>query len=414
VRRLRRRRRADEQPQPRPGTSLAEAQLHALVEVASAVGAAHRLEDVLELAAERAREALGCASLSISRWEPGWIVTLVNVGRLGPGEERFPTDERYSFDDFPATAGVLAGGGMVLAAVDDEDTDPSHRELLRRLQKESSLTVPVVIEDTNWGELWAASEPGRPRLTERDGPFLRAIADQIAAAIARAELFAQVEALAYTDPLTGLANRRVLERELDRNCAAPAAPGGPAVLLCDIDGLKAVNDRAGHEAGDAVIVQVAMALTEAAAGHDDAVVSRIGGDEFCVLLPRGAPDDAREIAEDAARRLAAAGTVPVSISCGVAAPSEGVERPPELLRAADFAQYRAKRAGPEVPAAVAEPGVSAEPGHRGKDRAFRGRSDTASRALAKELLALVDEGDAPPEELLERLRRRLAEEAPRG
>jgi diguanylate cyclase (GGDEF)-like protein len=377
VRRPRRRHRAEGQPHPPPGASLAETHLYALVEVASAAGSAHRLEDVLELVAERALEALGCSSLSISRFESDGVVTLINVGRLRPGEARV-------------------------------------RDPLRRLDKESSLTVPIVIEGTTWGELWAASEPGRPRLTERDSLFLRAIADQIAAAIGRAELFAKVEALAYTDPLTGLANRRVLEHELERNCDAPAGPGSPALLLCDIDGLKAVNDRAGHEAGDAVIMQVAVALTEAAAPHEDAVVSRIGGDEFCVLLPSGGADDAREIAEDAARRLDGRGAVPVRISSGVAARSEGVERPAELLRAADFAQYRAKHAGPEVPATVAEPGLSGDPDHPGMGRAYRNRSDTASRELAKDLLALVGDGDARPEEVLDRLRRRLADEAPGG
>ncbi|MGH2742734.1 MAG: GGDEF domain-containing protein, partial [Thermoleophilaceae bacterium] len=266
------------------GTSLAEAQLYALVDVAAAAAAAHRLEDVLELAAERSLEAIGAASLSIGRWESGWIVTLVNVGQLGPGEERVPSDERYPLAEYPTTARVLASGGMMVAAVDDPDTDGAHRMLLSRLEKESSLTVPIVIEGSTWGELWATSAIGQPRLTERDGVFLRAIADQIAAAIGRAELFAQVEALAFTDPLTGLANRRVLEQELERSCDQPAGPGSPALLLCDIDGLKAVNDAAGHEAGDRVIVEVATVLREAAAAHADAVVSRIGGDEFCVLL----------------------------------------------------------------------------------------------------------------------------------
>ena len=354
--------------------------------MATAAGVAHRLEDLLELAAERALAALGCASLSIGRWEAGWIVTLVNVGRLRPGQERLPADERYPLDQ--------------------------HRERLRRTGKGSSVTVPIVIEGTTWGELWATSDTSESRLSERDGLFLRAIADQIAVAIGRAELFAKVEALAYTDPLTGLANRRVLEHELERTCDAPAGPGAPALLLCDIDGLKAVNDEAGHEAGDAVIVQVAMALTEAALPHEDAVVSRIGGDEFCVLLPGGDTDAARAIAENAARRLGGDDPVPVRISCGGAGRSEGADRPTELLRAADAAQYRAKRAGPAVPAAVAEPDSGA-PAHPGKGRAYRSRSDTASRSLAKELLAMVDEAEgARPEEVLERLRRRLADEAP--
>jgi diguanylate cyclase (GGDEF)-like protein len=380
--------------------------------VAGAAGAAHRLEDVLELAADRALDALGCASLSIGRWEAGWIVTLVNVGQLGPGEERLPTDERYPLDQFPTTASVLASGGMMVAAVDDPDTDPAQRELLRRLEKETSLTVPIVIEGTTWGELWATTAVGEPRFAEREGLFLRAIADQIAVAIGRAELFAQVEALAYTDPLTGLANRRVLEHELEQACDSPEGPGAPALLLCDIDGLKAVNDQAGHEAGDAVIVQVAMALAEAALPHDDAVVSRMGGDEFCVLLPRGDADAARAIAERAAHHLGREAAVPVGISCGVAARGEGEDRPAELLRAADSAQYRAKHAGPEVPAAVAEPGAG-EPHRPRKGRAFRNRSDAASRALAEELAALLDEADGErPEAVLDRLRRRLAEEAP--
>jgi diguanylate cyclase (GGDEF)-like protein len=406
VRRPRRRHRSHESPDSQPGgASLAETQLYALVEVAAAAGAAHRLEDVLELAAERALEALGCASLSIGRWEGGWIVTLVNVGRLGPGEERLPSDERYPLDEFPTTARVLAGGGALVASVDDPDSDPAHRELLRRLEKQSSLTVPIVIEGTTWGELWAASDRDEPRLTERDGVFLRAIADQIGAAIGRAELFAKVEALAYTDPLTGLANRRVLEHELERTCDAAEGSGAPALLLCDIDGLKAVNDQAGHEAGDAVIVQVAMALSEAARPHDDAVVSRMGGDEFCVLLPSGDADAAREIAERAAVRLVEADEVPVRISCGVAERAEGAERPAELLRAADSAQYRAKHAGPDVPAAVAEPG-SGEPGLPGKGRAYRNRADAGSRELARELLALADDHGAPGE-VLDRLKRRL-------
>ena len=72
--------------------NLAEAQLRALIDVAAAAAGAHRLEEVLELAAERALSAIGAASLSISRWDmdAGLVRTLINVGELGPGEERFP------------------------------------------------------------------------------------------------------------------------------------------------------------------------------------------------------------------------------------------------------------------------------------------------------------------------------------
>jgi diguanylate cyclase (GGDEF)-like protein len=395
------------------GTDLVEAQLYALVDVAAAAAAAHRLEDVLELAAERSLAAIGGASLSIGRWESGWIVTLVNVGQLGPGEDRFPTDERYPLADFPTTEQVLASGGMMVAAVDDPDSDPAHRELLRSLEKESSLTVPIVFEGKTWGELWAASGAGQSRLSKRDGVFLRAIADQIAAAIGRAEMFAQVEALAYTDPLTGLANRRVLEQELEKSCDEPAGPRSPALVLCDIDGLKAVNDAHGHEAGDRVIMRVAAVLSEAAGDHPDAVVSRMGGDEFCVLLPSGDAASARAVAEATARCLGNGDGLPVTVSCGVAARAEGLDRPAALLHAADFAQYRAKRAGPRVAVEAAGLAAPPEPLRPEGGRAYRGQGDPARRELAEELLALVEDGDGtPPHELLEALRRRLAEETP--
>jgi diguanylate cyclase (GGDEF)-like protein len=394
------------------GVDLVEAQLYALVEVAAAAAAAHRLEDVLELAAERSLAAIGGASLSIGRWESGWIVTLINVGRLGPGEDRFPNDERYPLSEFPTTEQVLASGGMMVAAVDDPDSDPAHRELLRSLEKESSLTVPIVFEGKTWGELWAASAAGQPRLSKRDGVFLRAIADQIAAAIGRAEMFAQVEALAYTDPLTGLANRRVLEQELEKSCDEPAGPDSPALVLCDIDGLKAVNDAHGHEAGDRVIVRVAAVLSEAAGDHPDAVVSRIGGDEFCVLLPSGDAASARAVAEATARCLSGGDGLSVTVSCGVAARADGLDRPAALLHAADFAQYRAKRSGPQVAVEAAGPAAPPEPLRSDGGRAYRGHHDPARRELVEELLALVENGDGtPPEELLDALRRRLADEA---
>ena len=195
------------------------------------------------------------------------------------------------------------------------------------------------------------SAPGAPRLTAQDEIFVRAIADQLVGAIHRAELFAQIEALAYTDSLTGLASRRAVETALEEACGAPAGPGSPALVLCDIDDLKQVNDRGGHAAGDRALRRAAEALVGAAAPHEDAVVGRFGGDEFCVLLPSGSAEDARAVALDAVRRLDAEGGE--RISCGVAARTDQASRPAELLRAADEAQYRAKRAGQRVDVVMA-------------------------------------------------------------
>jgi diguanylate cyclase (GGDEF)-like protein len=389
--------------------NFAEAQLRALIDVAAVAAGAHRLEDVLELAAERSLEALGAASLAISRWdmEAGIVRTLVNVGELGPGEERFPEDETYSVADYPSMANVMREGGSSLAAIDDPDTEPAQRELLMRLGKESSLSVPMMLRGEPWGELEVMTARGAPRLTKTDESFLRAIADQLVGAIHRAELFAQIEALAYTDSLTGLASRRAVETALEEACGAASRPGSPALVLCDIDDLKQVNDSGGHEAGAAALCRAAEALVEAAAPHEDAVVGRFGGDEFCILLPSGTAEDARNLALDAVRRLDAVGGE--RMSCGVAARTEDATTPAELLRAADAAQYRAKRGGAGVDVVVAGEAVEDPATTPGRDRAFRSDPDAQ---LARSILDMLDNmNGASAEERLAQIRARLEREA---
>ncbi len=150
--------------------NLADAQLRALIDVAAAAAGAHRLQEVLELAAERSLEAIGAASLSISRWhaDTGILQTLVNVGDLGPGEERFPTDETYSVEDFPSLNRLMGEFESSLTAVDDPDSDPAGRALLERLGKEASLAVPMLLEGQAVGRARGDDRPGRPRLTQQD------------------------------------------------------------------------------------------------------------------------------------------------------------------------------------------------------------------------------------------------------
>src|SRR5215210_859884 len=390
--------------------NFAEAQLRALIDVAAAAASAHALEEVLELAAERALAALGGASLSISRWdmEAGLVRTLVNVGDLGPGEEGFPENETYSQEEYSSVYTVMGEGRPYFATVDDPGSDPAMRELLQRLGKESSLAVPLILDGRPWGELEVMTAPGRPRVSHDDVDFLRAIADQLVGAIHRAELFAQIEALAYTDSLTGLASRRAVEAALEEACDASTGPGTPALVLCDIDDLKQVNDSGGHEAGDQVLCRAAEALVEAAKPYENAVVGRFGGDEFCILLPSGTAAHARDLALEAVRRLDSVGGE--RMSCGVAARTEEATRPAELLRAADAAQYQAKRGGPGVDVLVAGETIEDSASTAGRDRAFRAGDPEAQ--LARSLLEMLDNmNGASAEERLARLRARLEREA---
>jgi diguanylate cyclase (GGDEF)-like protein/putative nucleotidyltransferase with HDIG domain len=154
-----------------------------------------------------------------------------------------------------------------------------------------------------------------------------------------ARRFAELERLSQTDDLTGLANRR---HWLQTTRATLHDNGGGAILICDIDHFKAVNDRHGHAAGDLILTEIARII--ARHGH----AGRLGGDEFALLVP----GNLQEAAQAAQRIIAQvsevfeAGSGPkVDLSMGcAAAPTHGDELA-DLLEAADVALLDAKRAG---------------------------------------------------------------------
>ena len=154
----------------------------------------------------------------------------------------------------------------------------------------------------------------------------------------------------HTDNLTGLANRAAaidrLDRDLDLHRRGALAP---AVLLLDLDGFKEVNDTAGHDAGDAVLVAAADRLRQVVRG-DDALI-RLGGDEFVVVTggsdPQGLPSLAERIVRAFDEPFEVRGsTLPLAASVGVASAAGRADVSVEsLIRDADVAMYEAKRAG---------------------------------------------------------------------
>lgn len=318
----------------------------ALLRVAAAAAGASSLEDVLELAAEEAREAIGAASLSVGRFdhERGELESLINVGDLGGDEVRFPADEIYPVSEHPNVAALMRAGTAYFNDLDDAHCDPSDAELLRRLGKSSDVGVPITLEGEIWGEVWASQRIGDPPFRADDLSFLEAIAGQFAAAIARAELFSKISKLAYQDALTGLPNRRALEERLDRAVGRAKDGGELAMLICDLDRLKEINDGQGHDAGDRALRTVAEALVAATADRPGAFVARLAGDEFCVLLEGRQGEDAVVVCEAAIEQLAS-GPGSLSLSGGTATVGEEGGSAAELLKSADTALYVAKRRG---------------------------------------------------------------------
>ncbi|SDQ69641.1 bifunctional diguanylate cyclase/phosphodiesterase [Quadrisphaera sp. DSM 44207] len=172
---------------------------------------------------------------------------------------------------------------------------------------------------------------------------------QLVDATARKEAEQELVHLAYHDPLTGLPNRAHLLEALERALGRSRRSGEPmAVLLLDLDHFKVVNDSLGHDAGDALLREVAERLR--ATVRDGDTVARFGGDEFVVVAePRCAEDDATALARRVQEALAAGvrtegRTVTASASIGIAVSSGGRDAR-SLLRDADTAAYWAKARG---------------------------------------------------------------------
>jgi diguanylate cyclase len=147
--------------------------------------------------------------------------------------------------------------------------------------------------------------------------------------------------MASCDPLTGLLNRAEIEDALGERLQD--APERVALLYCDLDGFKAVNDNHGHDVGDELLVEIAQIL-EAKTRPGD-LVGRLGGDEFAVLVDSSDPADAHGLAcriAVAIAELSSYRRLPVSASVGAATARRG-DSTRDLLRRADAAMYDEKR-----------------------------------------------------------------------
>ena len=176
-------------------------------------------------------------------------------------------------------------------------------------------------------------------LSERLSSLMGLLASEAAVAIERADLLTRLEAVARTDDLTGLANRRAWDEQLPRELARAKRDERPVcVAMVDLDRFKEYNDEHGHQAGDRQLKQIAATWRDVLRPTD--VLARYGGEEFVVLLPNCGADRAVEVIE----RLR--GVIPEGETCSAGVASwDRLEGPESLVSRADDALYRAKREG---------------------------------------------------------------------
>ena len=296
-----------------------DARIRSLAVMARALGRSDSLLNLLEIAAEEARTALDASTASISRVEPGLmkIRTLLNVGQLGPDEERWPEDETYDLSYSPYLGLVLEEHRTWTASLDDPESPQGEKDLLHRLGKASSLGSPVIVDGQLWGEFYATRPVGEDPFDDRDVAYIEALVAILSGSVSRALREESLERLVYLDPLTGLWNRRALdERAAEAFAVAPGASRTVTVVQVDINRLKQVNDSLGHNAGDQLIQSVASTLLAEFSHLPGSLVARVGGDEFTALVVGHDPSAVISIADRLNRRSWRLGAQP-GISCGL-------------------------------------------------------------------------------------------------
>ncbi|MFK8910101.1 diguanylate cyclase domain-containing protein, partial [Streptomyces sp. YS-3] len=289
-----------------------DARLRAVVSLAQAMAAAHTPRESWRAAALGARDALGGSFAALSTWERelGRLRVLVNAGERAAGEEEFPEDETYPVHQFPEITEFLherwAGGGepnawVETAAGPDDSAGYCHERVtaLRRRGRGCCVVAPIVLHGRAWGELYVARPAGAPVFGASDADFATVLASVAAAGIAQTERLEEVRRLAFTDPLTGLANRRAVDVRLDEAIEAHRRDGSVvSLVVCDLNGLKRVNDTRGHAVGDRLLERFGSVLSLCGAILPGALAARLGGDEFCLLSMGPQADEVVEVASE--------------------------------------------------------------------------------------------------------------------
>jgi diguanylate cyclase (GGDEF)-like protein len=192
--------------------------------------------------------------------------------------------------------------------------------------------VPIGVLTLAWAE--RIDDPG-----QRVRSLVSLLAAEAAVAIERADLLARLEAVARTDDLTGLANRRAWDEHLPRELSRAHRDEQPlCVAMLDLDRFKEYNDERGHQAGDRLLKQVSAAWREMLRPSD--MLARYGGEEFGLVLPHCSIEKGMEVVERLREYMVSGQTCSAGIAMW-----DGEEPADRLVSRADSALYEAKAAG---------------------------------------------------------------------
>lgn len=252
-------------------------------------------------------------------------------------------------------AGKVAAGGLPLLVNDIEKDKRIGIPNRPRFKTKSFVSIPIKLREETIGVLNLSDKKNQGIFTEADLNLLITFAGHASIMIERSlsiERAGFLEQLSITDPLTGLYNRRFLKRRMEEELARSIRQNlSLTVMMIDLDNFKIYNDLCGHLAGDRALKKMARILSDAARQMD--VVTRYGGEEFCIILPGTSKKESIFVAERMRREIEAEEfpheeNLPMgrlTASVGVASYPEDGSTEAVLLKAADMALYRAKAEG---------------------------------------------------------------------
>jgi diguanylate cyclase (GGDEF)-like protein len=309
-------------------------------QLAAIAGGAQTLEGVAKAGVELAqRLTQRGTAIVLQATPPAETLQVVAVSRQA--------DNRLLSFQVPAgaPAGRAVSSAMPVVSRGDEDVFGAALHDRRRRDR-AGMAYPLLDGRVAIGALVLIGPPSPP-----DGPLaeqVQRLTQELGARLAGARALHEAEQRAVVDALTGLRNRRELERQLSQHGRLAGPPPGTLVYF-DLDHFKTLNDTLGHAAGDGALRHVAGILQ--AAIRDKDLAARIGGEEFAVWMPHTPLAEGVEVADRIRRAIATTawhwnGTRhPLTASGGVAAFPDTVRDLANLRGAADAALYRAKQAG---------------------------------------------------------------------
>jgi diguanylate cyclase (GGDEF)-like protein/PAS domain S-box-containing protein len=301
------------------------------------------LDELLCRATRMSAELLDCELCGVLRLQPEGDLVLISGHGVTAGE--IGRDRALPGTLSLAAATSLAGEPLTVSNWASEEryaTPPT----LARYGIVSSIAAPIA----GWGEPWGviSLHSRRERVfTRHEIGLLRSVAHVLASAVGRLAAEDETRHRATHDPLTGLANRTLFLERLE--AALKRRGARAAVLMCDLDDFKLVNDSLGHCAGDEVLIELGKRLQRVTRAGD--TVARLGGDEFVVLFEDVAsPDEALALAARLADAWSeplttAEGTIFSTVSVGISLSAHDTESASTMLVQADAAMYRAKERG---------------------------------------------------------------------